>query len=193
MIPVLYCQVNSNYKKYNSCDIYDYKRDALTFKGNMPVICHPPCRLFSRLRAFSTAPACEVLHGFRSISLVRKNGGIVENPISSTLWKIMKVGSIQNPDEYGGYLIKIHLSDFGFQAQKATGLYIVGIPFKDLPALPLSFNAITHTVSTHKKSNLPELPKKERSTTPDQLIKWFIQIISEISRLKAGKSNLESF
>lgn len=175
--PVLFTQSNSNYSSIQGFDAYDVKRNALTCRVKMPAVYHPPCRLFSRLRGLSTAPKNERLLAYWSVGRARLYGGIVEHPADSQLWKQCKVGTPKNPDRWGGYLIKVQLNWFGFPAQKATGLYIVGVPYKDLPALPLSFDAITHTVSNVKGSAKKELPKAERSKTPVNMCKWLYKVL----------------
>ena len=180
MTAVLFTKAKSNYLKFQQSDCYDINRNALTLPGSEPAIFHPPCRLFGRLRQFSKAPGCEKLLAYWSMLYVRNNGGILEHPRSSTLWSQFNVGKPLTPDRYGGYLISVNLSWFGFKAQKKTGLYIVGIPYKELPPLPLSFNAITHSISGNTKSNLKELDKTKNSETPAQLCLWLNEVIELI-------------
>lgn len=181
MITVLYVQSGSFYERFKDLDLWNIERNAILFKGKNVLIAHPPCRGFGRLRSFSNHTGCELLLAYSAISKVRVNGGIVEHPISSTLWQKMKVGSIKTPDRWGGYLIKIHLSDFGFKARKPTGLYIVGCKFSELPVQPISFDAITHSICTSKKSAKKELDSKIRSKTPVALIHWFLEVAQIIN------------
>lgn len=170
--PVLFTQQKSNYYNLQGFDCYDQVRNAFTCDSSLPGIYHPPCRRFSRLRGLSTAPQNERIFGYWSIGRVRKYGGIVEHPADSLLWKQCKVGTPSSPDSWGGYLISVNLSWFGYPAQKRTGLYIVGVPYKDLPALPLSFDAITRIVSSSRSSKLKEVSKSKRSMTPVKLCYW---------------------
>lgn len=181
MVSILYVQKKSNYDSFKELDLWKEERNALLYSGDNVIIAHPPCRGFGRLRSFSNNPGCELFMGFSSIAKVRRFGGIVEHPISSTLWQKMKVGSLKSPDQYGGYLIKVHLSDFGFKAKKPSGLYIVGLPYKLLPAQPLSLDAITHSVCTSKKSAKKELDVLVRSRTPLALINWMLEVCELIS------------
>ncbi len=183
-ISVLFTQARSNYLKFPQFDCWDVQRNAFNFPGSVPAIFHPPCRLFGRLRKFSKAPGCEKLMAFWAMAYTRSHFGIVEHPRSSTLWRTFKVGTPQAPDEYGGYLISINLHWFGFKAQKKTGLYIVGLPYKDLPALPLNLNAVTHSISSSGRSALKELDKSKNSETPVELCLWLEEVIT---RIKANK------
>ena len=85
-IPVLFTEQNSSYNNYEIFDTYDEKRNALSYNSRLPIIAHPPCRLFSRLRSFSTAPIAEKKLAFFALSKIRQFGGILEHPRSSTLW-----------------------------------------------------------------------------------------------------------
>lgn len=87
MTAVLFVERNSIYKTFPGLDCYDEDRDARTFPGGMPVIAHPPCRLWGRLRSFSTAPESEKDLARFAVAMVRQWGGVLEHPAHSTLWK----------------------------------------------------------------------------------------------------------
>lgn len=184
-IPVLFCDLKSNYKLFPVFDCYDVNRNALTFSGRQAVICHPPCRLFSRLRKFSTAPAREKLLAYYAVCTVINNGGILEHPAQSTLWKECGLPLPGQKQNHLGFSISIDLHWFGYPAKKKTWLFISGIDFSELPALPLCFDLITHCIGTKSKtSSLQEVKKSERSTTPLDLIGYFIQVINMINSKK---------
>lgn len=174
VIPVLFCLPNSNYKKYPFTDCYDLERNALNYNSDLAIIAHPPCRLWGRLSHLSTAPKVERLLAIWSIIQVRKNGGILEHPAGSRLFKKMLIPLNGQPDSYGGFLISINQHWFGFKAQKRTYLYIVGCKRSELPAMPLSFDAITHSVST--SPNFLKLYKKQHSVTVPALCEWLFEI-----------------
>lgn len=52
-IAVLCAHKHSNYFKMSDLEVYDEIRDARTFAGGMPVICHAPCAQWSRMKAFA--------------------------------------------------------------------------------------------------------------------------------------------
>ena len=185
MIPVLFTQENSNYNKIKIFDCYDIKRDALSFNGRIPLIAHPPCRKFSKLRGLSTAPLSEKKLAFFALAKVRQFGGILEHPRSSTLWKDGNFNLDGSVDSYGGFLRSVDLSWFGFPARKKTMLYFCGITPGQLPSFPISLNAITHVISSTYKSDKKELSKNMRSTTPLQMIEFFIEVMNIINENKA--------
>lgn len=176
-VPVLFTQPRSVYDLLG-CDTYNLARSAYSFQDNRPVIAHPPCRLWSRLRKFSTAPRCEMLTAIWAVYVIRQNGGVLEHPAASALWPFMQLPLPGHYDSYGGYSISINQHWFGHKARKNTLLYIKGVPLQHLPSIPLNFDAVTHCVSSSKKklSRLPALSKKERSATPLAFAKWLIQV-----------------
>ena len=181
MIPVLFTDDKSNYDLFNCFSTYNRHRNAFTFSERTPLIAHPPCRLFSRLRQFSTADRKEKQCAYFALAQVRMFGGILEHPRSSTLWKNGNFNLSGEIDIYGGFLRSVNLSWFGFPAEKKTMLYFVGISPSDLPAFPLSLDAPLSTISTSKNSSLQEVQKKYRSSTPLLMIKYFIQVIDIIN------------
>ena len=181
MIPVLFTQEKSNYDKIKLFDCYDIKRNALSFNGRVPLIAHPPCRKFSKLRGLSTAPLSEKKLAFFALSKVRQFGGILEHPRSSTLWINGNFNLDGSIDTYGGFLRSVDLSWFGFPARKATMLYFCGIRPDQMPAFPFSLNAITHIISSTARSNKKEISKKMRSATPLRMVEYFIEVMNIIN------------
>ena len=181
-IPVLFTQNLSLYNTYEIFDCYDITRNAFTFTDRCPLIAHPPCRLFSRLRQFSTADRKEKQCAYFALSQVRMFGGILEHPRSSTLWKNGNFNLSGEIDNYGGFLRSVNLSWFGYPAQKKTMLYFVGIAPVQLPPFPLSLSAPLFSIGGSKNNRLKEISKNAGSQTPDQMIKYFIQVMEIINK-----------
>lgn len=173
-IPILFTLPGSNYTKYSFTDCYDVNRNALSYKGTAAIIAHPPCRLWGRLSHLSKAPKSERLLAIWAIIKVRANGGVLEHPAGSRLFRKMNIPLDGSPDHYGGFVISINQHWFGFQAQKRTYLYIVGCSRSQLPPFPLSFNAVTHSISSSR--NYLELDKSKNSVTVPQLCEWLFEI-----------------
>ena len=190
MIPVLFTEKNSVYNSLPGVDAWPKNRNAFNYSGSHALIAHPPCRLFSRLRAFSTAPASEKNCAYFALEYVRQNGSILEHPHSSTLWKEMNLPTGQEVDEFGGFTLSVNLSWFGYPATKKTLLYIVGLHPGQLPPYSLNFDAVKFSVSSSKKrSVLQEIPKAQRSSTPLLLANYLVQLATLIE----SKKNTNSF
>ena len=180
-IPVLFTAHNSLYNDIDIFDCYDEKRNALSFNDRVPLIAHPPCRKFSKLRGLSTAPLSEKKLAFFALAKVRQFGGILEHPRSSTLWLNGNFKLDGSVDDYGGFLRSVNLSWFGFPAEKKTMLYFVGIDPALLPAFPMCFNAITHVITSSGISGKKELSALYMSQTPRLMIDYFLEVMAIIN------------
>ena len=120
--------------------------------GN-PVVAHPPCRMWGRLRQFAHGTPEEKALGPWAVSQVREFGGVLEHPAESTLWAhcgLPRPG--QFPGDFGGWSIEIQQFHWGHRAEKATWLYIVGLEPADFPDIPHRPGRATHCVRPTKRS-----------------------------------------
>lgn len=182
LVTVLYVSDKSYYLKDSRFDCWTKSRNALSYSGLSPVIAHPPCRLWGRLRKMSTADIQEKELAISSVDYIRKYGGVLEHPAGSTLWdRCSLVIPGHGYDAFGGFSVSINQSWFGYPAVKNTWLYIVGCTVSELPPLPMNFDAITHTVcSSKKKTGKRELSKMRRDLTYPMLIDWLYEVICVI-------------
>lgn len=176
-VSVLFVTKDSVYKSLVH-DCYDINRDALSFCGTNPVIAHPPCRAWGQLSHMAKPRQGERELAIWAVDIIRKNGGVLEHPRASKLWKELNLPVGKDSDEYGGFSICVNQSWFGHKAQKKTLLYIVGVKRKDIPPYPITFDAVQYTISTSKAKNRvkKEAPKKDREATPLQFAKWLIEL-----------------
>lgn len=192
MLSVLFVQEKSVYYQLG-VDCWGKQRDALKFPGTWPVIAHPPCRLFSRLRKLSTAPKEEKDLSYFAVDTIRKNGGVLEHPFPSQLWKEKQLPLPgKGYDKFGGFSIKIDQHWFGHKATKKTLLYIVGCRENELPLIPLNFDAVTHMVSSTVsgvKQGKRELSKHHRNGTPINFARWLIDLVLIIHNKKTNNEN----
>lgn len=172
---ILFVDRRSIYKKMG-LDCYDIDRDACTYTGPHPVVAHPPCRTWSITRGLSTAPVCEKLLTFVALACVRQFGGVLEHPKSSGFWPAASLPMPGAVDKWGGYTLCVDQFWWGHKATKSTLLYIIGCSQRDLPPIPLRFDAVQYTVSSSRRKGqrLPEVTKKERSATPPAFAQWLV-------------------
>jgi len=135
-IAVLFARNDSRYKDFDIYEVYDINRDARTFCKKMPVIAHPPCRAWGQLSHMANPREGEKQLAYLALAQVRLNGGVLEHPASSRLFKEAELPVGMFCDEFGGFTIEIDQFDFGHVAHKQTKLYICGIGFNDLPPPP---------------------------------------------------------
>lgn len=72
MIAILFARSDSIYKTIPGVDVYDKERNALSFTGGCPVVAHPPCRGWGRLRKFSNPEPGELDLAIWAVSQVRE-------------------------------------------------------------------------------------------------------------------------
>jgi hypothetical protein len=188
MTTVLFTEEKSIYHTMG-CDCYDEKRNALTYTGEKAFICHPPCRTWGRLYKQTGLHPGEHLLSVWSILKIWKNGGVLEHPAGSKLWKLMKLPAPgSGVDSHNGWSLSIDQHWFGHKAKKNTWLYIRGVPPGEIPSYPINLNLITHCIAAHKSdSGLKLLDKKQYSKTPVQLAEFLIQLTEIINNKKLQK------
>ena len=187
-VAVLFARSDSVYKTLPGCDVYDIERDARTWLGGAPVVAHPPCRAWGRLRAFAKPRHDEKDLARWSVSQVRQWGGVLEHPESSMLWADQHLPRGQERDDFGGWTMPIHQWWFGHRAQKRTWLYIVGVEPWEVPDFPLRLGQSDCRIrldkrrpdGTHIRKGDPDyqpiLGDAEREHTPAELAVWLVEL-----------------
>lgn len=159
-IAILCADERSNYHALPGLDIYTRSRDAYTFSGRIPVIAHPPCQQWSRLKAFARENRSEKELAAFCFEQVNKNGGILEHPHGSSFFKY--IGADRKK------MFSVDQSWYGFPARKRTILYCSGVQL--LPSM-LSFDI------PPKKVHQMSYSMRSRSTT--EFCEWLINSIRQ--------------
>lgn len=164
-------------------DAWDAKRDARAFQGPCPVVAHPPCRPWGRLRQQAKPDPEERELGPLAVHQVQTWGGVLEHPAASSLWphcNLPRPGTA--PDQHGGHTIDVNQSWWGHRAQKRTWLYVVGCPPANVPPMPLTLHLPPRVITNIKglRSNMPgyrkECTARERAATPPAFACWLIAL-----------------
>jgi hypothetical protein len=94
-VAVLFARSVSVYKTLPGVDVWDEARDARWWPGGGPVVAHPPCRLWAKLRQFAKArdPVMERQLAIDAVRRVQRYGGVLEHPAESTLWACRRPGA----------------------------------------------------------------------------------------------------
>lgn len=180
LIPVLFARSDSVYKRLGVCDVYDLQKDALNWGGGRPVIAHPPCRAWGKLREFSLATEAEKNLAIWAVEAVRSNKGVLEHPAKSTLWDAC---GLPYPnagfDRFGGWTLEIDQFHWGHKAKKPTWLYIVGVT--EVGVMPSREGSPTHCIRKWTGCTLPSVTKEDRERTPPELAKWLCALVSSMA------------
>lgn len=189
-VAVLFARADSVYKTLPGCDVWDEDRDARRWAGGAPVVAHPPCRLWAKLRQFAKAtdPVAERLLAVDAVAHIRRYGGVLEHPAESTLWGHLGLPTPgRAPDAYGGWTAQIRQCDWGHKAEKLTWLYIVGVHPDELPELPPRGEP-THYIKRNRagyrpsSQSLPTVTHAEREQTPPPLATWLVELARRTTR-----------
>lgn len=176
-IAVLFARSDSNYKGIPGCDVWDEERDARKWPGGYPLIAHPPCRAWGRLRQFAKPREDEKALALFAVDQIRKFGGVLEHPECSSLWPAKGLPAPGARDEFGGWTLPVHQHWWGHRAEKSTWLYIVGCEPKNIPPIPLRIDRPTHCIRPTKSyPRLPSVTKAEREHTPPAFAEWLVEL-----------------
>lgn len=190
-VAVLFARKDSIYKQLPDADVWDIERNALTWPGGAPVVAHPPCRAWGRLRTFAKPRPGEKELALWSVDQIRMYGGVLEHPAGSLLWKEKPLPEPGQTDAWGGWTLTVSQWWWGHKADKLTRLYICGANPAQLPAIPYCMGEATHVIAqSNRRQKLrvrPEVSKKEREATPPDLAVWLMDVARICGRRKAGE------
>lgn len=159
-VTVLFTRARGFYQS-TGCNCFDERRDARTWCPDGPFIAHPPCGGWGRCKNWHKKN--DKHFGPWVVDLVRRWGGIVEQPADSSLWKATAAG---NGDLWGGRMYRVNQADFGHLALKPTDLYAVRLP--EPPPMPppgLRRPALRECL---------RLSRAQRERTPDAFGAWLV-------------------
>lgn len=183
-VAVLFARADSFYKSLDGVEVFDAERDARNFGGVCPVVAHPPCRAWGRLRKLAKPRPDEKDLARFAVDAVRLRGGILEHPQGSMLWQEEGLPRPrEGVDAFGGFTLQVSQLWWGHKAEKSTWLYVVGADMREIEAdIPFHMGYPSHVVTSSSGLNrrggfwkLPELSKAAREHTPPELAKWLVK------------------
>ena len=140
-VAALYVHRDSVYRSIPGVDCWDEDRDAMHYRGDDPIVAHPPCRLWAGIRGLSTADPIERLLALHAVGCLMRCGGVLVHPSRSLIWHWLRDCKDGNT-----WLTTVRLFDFGFPACKPTTLAIHGCHPCDWPELPIRLEPITRSL-----------------------------------------------
>jgi hypothetical protein len=165
-------------------DCWDIDRDARGYRGRSPVVAHPPCRAWSRMRAFAKPRPDEKWLALFAIECVRQFGGVLEHPSGSSLFRTAGLptpGSSER-DAFGGWTMAVSQKWWGHRAEKRTWLYVCGVSPRVVPAFPIVLGEAERVCglwSGRDRSRArKEIGPAEREATPPAFAQWLVDLAS---------------
>lgn len=176
----LYVQRGGVYWDRPDVDAWDEERDAMLYDGPLPVVAHPPCGPWSKLRHLCTRqnPTC----GTRAVAQVQRWGGVLEHPEHSRLWEHCGLPLPEDAtDGFGGRTFAVHQVDWGHPCRKPTWIYVVRGNQTAIAARlrrRRGTGVATHCVCTgpRQAQRLPVASKRAKEATPPAFAELLISI-----------------
>ncbi len=191
-VSVLYVDARGPYPKLVA-DWWNEARDAnrYGFSGRNPVVAHPPCSPWSRMKHLAKPGArldAAAQCGPVAVGFVRTFGGVLEQPASSALWRIGLGLPLPGelPDYAEGFTVEVEQVNWGHPARKRTWLYCVGIDREFVirgirtGAKPTHWASGSRGKSSRQGSPVPPGIKvcsaQQRNRTPVAFAKWLLDL-----------------
>lgn len=178
-VAALFVRSDSCYFDLANVDCWDRDRDARSYIGPGPVVAHPPCRGWGRLRHWAKPRPDEKALALFAVDAVRQHGGVLEHPHGSTLWGAKQLPLPgHGPDAWGGWTLLVDQGWWGHAAPKPTYLYIVGCSRADVGELPVQLR--------RAEGRTLELSPADRERTPPRFARFLVELA-----LKCAGSQLQ--
>lgn len=210
-VAALFVAKDGCYSGLSNVDAWHQERDARLYDGSLPVVAHPPCKLWSKFAKANyiqwggehNKPGNDGGCFAFALEAVRKNGGVLEHPARTTAWREF---GLKAPTQVGwqnhkeGWVCEVWQSAYGHRAAKATWLYYCG--FSRPQDLRWERFTGTHQIGKQdgrgKSRNKPTLSKREAEATPlefrDALIRLALQSrVCEIPGARADQNQFLAF
>lgn len=152
-------------------------RDAKTYAGPWPVVAHPPCGPWGRMKFLCTKQDASC--GPVAVDKVRRWGGVLEHPHGSQLFRHCQLPAPgELADGWGGRTYEVRQVAWGHRCEKPTLLYIVGAPPAFVEAGIRAGGTATHRVTNGSRGNrsLARATNKENRHTPRAFAQFLLGI-----------------
>lgn len=185
VVAALYVDPRGPYPSMGDVDAWDAERDARLYDGPHPVVAHPPCGPWGKLRHLCRQQ--DATCGLTAVEQVRAFGGVLEHPAHSRLFDacgLPRPGEL--PDAWGGVTIEVEQVRWGHCARKRTWLYLVGV--REVGALPPPREP-THWISggRHRTGSRTPIPAGIRAAssqqsrrTPPAFAEWLVSLARKV-------------
>ena len=190
-VAVLYVDPGGPYPKLVR-DWYDERRNADAYAGPLPVVAHPPCKLWVNFAALNykrwggdhNRPGNDGGRFMRALATVRRFGGVLEHPAGIRAWPRYGLtapegGSGWAETSPGEWVCEVWQSAYGHRARKRTWLFYCG----NVAPLEARWERApgTHQVGWFDRVK-PTLGKREASRTPVAFAEWLLEVASRCRR-----------
>lgn len=171
IVTVLCASKWSVYHRLSGIDVWTKDRNATNYRGQGPVIAHPPCRAWSRFVRHQAQPEPgEKDVGIFCAETVKNNGGILEHPAHSHLWDaahLPQPGNLANPELF---TLAVWQTWWHYPLRKGTWLLFSKID-KDKIHFPFRLH---NRGADRRRQQL--MSHQQRSETTLQFATWLLEL-----------------
>lgn len=186
---VLFVMEDSIYKSMGA-DCYDVERNALTYRGDVPVVAHPPCQLWGKMANVNFArwggehnrPGNDGGCFRFALETVNRCGGVLEHPADSYAWAahglLRPLATPRWMPCREGWVCEVWQSAYGHRARKRTWLYYRGerYPIEPRWSRPSGTYQIGFHDQRGKSRNKPTLGRREANATPESFANFLLTL-----------------
>jgi hypothetical protein len=165
-VAALYIDPRGPYPSIPGVECWDAARDARLYEGPHPVVAHPPCGPWGRLKHLYRGSEHDCAP--RAIEQVRAWGGVLEHPAGSQLFPAMGLPMPGEQDAFGQTFL-VQQVDWGHVARKPTWLYVVRVDAVRVLAGIFARRGTgtpTHWVSGFRSTTRPRTYDRSGSAVP---------------------------
>lgn len=182
-VAALYVDPRGPYPRIEGVDCWDEARDARLYVGSHPVVAHPPCGPYCRVRHLYRGAEQDC--ALRAIEQVRAFGGVLEQPARSRLWAVADLPPPGQGDGVG-FSLAVEQVSWGHPCRKPTWLYFVGVPAHAAVATRRTGGTPTHWCSGGRKRSsgsgglippgIKAASAQMRRRTPPAFAAWLVAL-----------------
>lgn len=182
-IAALFVQTNGAYFGLDGVEPYDVRRDAMTYRGPRPVVCHPDCSRWGRYWSGGPSAKERRLKGddggmfAHSLWAVRTFGGVLEHPEASWAWAWF---GLRAPPHQGGWVRAdpwgwtccVEQGHYGHRARKKSWLYAVNCELPELiwgPSVGERLDEGFHSAAERRAARASGRAPRARLSTAENL------------------------
>ena len=187
-VAALYIDPRGPYPKMPGVDCWDAERDAENYAGPWPVVAHPPCGPWGKLRHLYSGNEAPL--GLVAFMHVRRWGGVLEQPAGSRLFAAAGAPPPGGCDDaWGGTTMIVNQCDWGHVARKPTWVYRVGVDTLRImvpePREPTHWCSGGRTKRPGMGAAVPPGIKvcsaQQRRRTPPAFAEWLVALARSVS------------
>jgi len=188
-VAALYIDELGPYVRMPDVEAWGETRDARRYDGPLPVVAHPPCAGWSRLRRLAHPDPDRDALALLAVGQVRAWGGVLEHPAHTKLWAAAALPLPgDGADAWGGWSLEVRQVAWGHACAKPTWLYFVGVRPEDVHVR--DGGVPTHRIAGYRwrpgdPARLKTASAAISRRSPPAFARWLVDLASSVCTRRA--------